>query len=276
MIQSTAHAFEILDTQIKGIPYGAIDFLRNQETNKAITKKLVFALKNAYNGETYYSAEHRMMLPAPLWYAVVAEKHLSQELSEPLLNLFTVEEDWDLMNEQAVYLVGLLARKYPVEFVNKVLDFIGENINADNKKPYIYCFEALYYAVDDQFDRIYSILEKDNFHWVDHYIRVLGDLMRKDSLQKFKDILPKFEGKHTAVELQYYIDVLEGKSKGFQQGIAFCEMRDPEWKNHYQRTEHIFASADSPVEQEMKATRNDPCPCGSGKKYKQCCLTNLS
>lgn len=23
----------------------------------------------------------------------------------------------------------------------------------------------------------------------------------------------------------------------------------------------------------MKVGRNDPCPCGSGKKYKQCCLT---
>jgi hypothetical protein len=23
----------------------------------------------------------------------------------------------------------------------------------------------------------------------------------------------------------------------------------------------------------MKAGRNQPCPCGSGKKYKQCCLT---
>ena len=23
----------------------------------------------------------------------------------------------------------------------------------------------------------------------------------------------------------------------------------------------------------MKIGRNDPCPCGSGKKYKQCCLT---
>ena len=24
--------------------------------------------------------------------------------------------------------------------------------------------------------------------------------------------------------------------------------------------------------QKMKVGRNDPCPCGSGKKYKKCCL----
>ncbi|OGW82018.1 MAG: hypothetical protein A3G33_04530 [Omnitrophica bacterium RIFCSPLOWO2_12_FULL_44_17] len=31
-----------------------------------------------------------------------------------------------------------------------------------------------------------------------------------------------------------------------------------------------------PVHVEHKAGRNDPCPCGSGKKYKKCCLTKES
>jgi hypothetical protein len=276
MIQSTEQAFEIIDTQVTGIPYEAIDFLRNQESCEELTKKLVFAIKNAYNGEAYYSDEHRIMLPTPLWYCIVAEKHLSEELFEPILEMFTVEEDWDLMNEQAVYLVGLLARKFPKQFAEKVLDFIEENIKSDNKKPYLFCFEALYYASDEQFNRIHSILNKDNFHWVDHYIRVLGDLQRDDTLQKFKEILPKFEGKHTAVELQYYIDVMEGKASDFEKGTAFCEMRDSEWKNHYQHMEYIFASSESPIEQGTKINRNDPCPCGSGKKYKLCCLKNMS
>ena len=26
----------------------------------------------------------------------------------------------------------------------------------------------------------------------------------------------------------------------------------------------------------LKVGRNDPCPCGSGKKYKKCCATNFS
>ncbi|MGQ1910097.1 YecA family protein [Marinifilum sp. RC60d5] len=274
MIRSTIQAFEVIDTCSKGIPYEAIDFLRNQENSEDINKKLVYALQNAYKGEAYYSDELRIMLPAPLWYAVVAEKHLSEDLFEPLLDLFTTEEDWDLMNEQAVYLVGLLAKKYPNAFIDKVLYFIEENIKKENKTPYLFCFEALYYAQEEKFDRIHSILEKENFHWLDHYIRVLGDLMREDTLAKFKAMLPKFEGKHTAIELQYYIDVMEGRVTDFQKGVAFCEMRDSEWKNHYQQMEHIFASTESPIQQEGKINRNDPCPCGSGKKYKQCCLKN--
>ncbi|EBS3384237.1 YecA family protein, partial [Salmonella enterica subsp. enterica serovar Corvallis] len=27
-----------------------------------------------------------------------------------------------------------------------------------------------------------------------------------------------------------------------------------------------------PIKAEVKVGRNDPCPCGSGKKFKQCCL----
>ncbi|WP_321297998.1 SEC-C domain-containing protein [Marinifilum fragile] len=276
MIRSIKQAFDIIDTKVTGIPYEAIDYLRNHETCDELNDKLVYALKNAYSGKAYYSEKHRVMLPAPLWYAVVAEKHLSEDLFEPLLEMFTTEEDWDVMNEQAVYLVGLLAKAFPGAFLEKVLFFIEENIRKENKTPYIFCFEALYYAEDNHFERIHAMLDKENFHWVDHYVRVLGDLMRKDTLAKFKQILPKFEGKHTAIELQYYIDVMEGKITDFQKGVAFCEMRDPEWKNHYQHMEQMFASAQSPIQQEVKINRNDACPCGSGKKYKNCCLQKLS
>ncbi|WP_283242707.1 YecA family protein [Marinifilum caeruleilacunae] len=276
MIRTIQQAFEILDTKATGIPYEAIDFLREQESSEELSKKLVYALTNAYKGEVYYSEKHRIMLPAPLWYAVVAEKHLSEDLFEPLLEMFTTEEDWDLMNEQAVYLVGLLAKKFPESFIEKVLFFIEENIKKENKTPYIFSFEALYYAKDHQFERIHSMLDEANFHWVDHYIRVLGDLQREDTLKKFKEILPKFEGKHTAIELQYYIDVMEGRVSDYEQGVAFCEMRDPEWKNHYQHMEQMFASAQSPIQQDVKINRNDACPCGSGKKYKNCCLKNMA
>jgi preprotein translocase subunit SecA len=29
-----------------------------------------------------------------------------------------------------------------------------------------------------------------------------------------------------------------------------------------------------PVKKDVKVGRNDPCPCGSGKKYKKCCGAN--
>ena len=34
------------------------------------------------------------------------------------------------------------------------------------------------------------------------------------------------------------------------------------------------ASKREPVRAEKKIGRNEPCPCGSGKKYKNCCMNN--
>ena len=33
--------------------------------------------------------------------------------------------------------------------------------------------------------------------------------------------------------------------------------------------------APAPVKADRKVGRNDPCPCGSGKKYKNCCGRNV-
>jgi preprotein translocase subunit SecA len=40
-----------------------------------------------------------------------------------------------------------------------------------------------------------------------------------------------------------------------------------------EETEHIQLSSEEEIETkfEKKVARNEPCPCGSGKKYKQCC-----
>lgn len=37
---------------------------------------------------------------------------------------------------------------------------------------------------------------------------------------------------------------------------------------------HGEAAAKKPVKADKKVGRNDPCPCGSGKKYKNCCGAN--
>ena len=35
------------------------------------------------------------------------------------------------------------------------------------------------------------------------------------------------------------------------------------------------ASNGGPFEKKVKIGRNDPCPCGSGKKYKNCCINKV-
>jgi len=56
------------------------------------------------------------------------------------------------------------------------------------------------------------------------------------------------------------------------------EPSDPEWKSSItDRVGALFAHfhpKPKPVTVEKRIGRNDPCPCGSGKKYKKCCGKN--
>jgi len=50
---------------------------------------------------------------------------------------------------------------------------------------------------------------------------------------------------------------------------------DEEEPDTYEEMNSFFANATKkwePAQKKVKIGRNDPCPCGSGKKYKQCCL----
>jgi hypothetical protein len=41
------------------------------------------------------------------------------------------------------------------------------------------------------------------------------------------------------------------------------------------RKDHPEKNVDAPIRQDFaRVGRNDPCPCGSGKKFKKCCLSN--
>jgi len=40
---------------------------------------------------------------------------------------------------------------------------------------------------------------------------------------------------------------------------------------YYNRGDEEGAATKSPVRADDKSGRNEPCPCGSGKKYKKCC-----
>ena len=54
-----------------------------------------------------------------------------------------------------------------------------------------------------------------------------------------------------------------------------CRIRDNRGHDYYEMVAFMSlknrASANSAPVKRVKVGRNDPCPCGSGKKYKNCC-----
>jgi len=62
---------------------------------------------------------------------------------------------------------------------------------------------------------------------------------------------------------QALMDICEGREKGQCLPIIF--------DYHPAHPYSIENGAGIPIVKEPKIGRNDPCPCGSGKKYKKCC-----
>lgn len=110
--ESVDDAFTMLDNFEQGVPYEAIRYLGDQKTSEKIKLKIIHSLQNAYTG-FYFNEKENYWSSAPLWYAIVAEKHLSKELIDPVINLFSTDDDWDALDEQGEFLIGLFSDSYP-------------------------------------------------------------------------------------------------------------------------------------------------------------------
>ncbi|MCB5160538.1 YchJ family protein [Marinomonas algarum] len=64
----------------------------------------------------------------------------------------------------------------------------------------------------------------------------------------------------------------EGHYTGSLKEMSLFEKKDGQW--FYVSGEHEVSHKTTPSHTAVdKVGRNDPCPCGSGKKYKKCCAT---
>jgi len=271
----TEMLFLILDNEFCGIPFEAIEKLREMPASKEMTAKIVYMLNHAYDEDASFSAD------APLWYAIVAEAHLHEDLIDPIINLFTTTgDDWDFLNEQGEYLLGKLTQKYPDMVMEKVIRAIDRMISEQSKFPYLFLFDAFYFAnVEKYKDWFLKTLKNPNLYWLDPYIMHMGDLQIKEAVPVIKELLnSKNIDIFTERELKGAIEQIErGTNEYSESSMPYCESRG-EWKEHYKACENRFTKSeedddyeDYEPEKSQKIGRNDPCPCGSGLKYKKCC-----
>ena len=278
-------AFEILESENNSVPYEAIEFLYNHEKDQEITEKVIYYIKNAYNNEVCFNPTNGYYSEAPVWYSILAEKHHSDGILKPVISLFsTVEEDWDLLSEQGLYLVGLLSEKYGNEFIEKVIKKIETLSDEDSATPYLYLFNAILYCnIDTYKDRLIEILKKD-FLYADHLAVTLSEFGIKEIEPIIKDKLEILKTLEQTEPVKYsineYLTALERinatHSNKEDLMLNYYKGRN-NWKEHYKEMEkYIYDSKEEAQEPSIsdKTQRNDPCPCGSGKKFKKCCGLN--
>ena len=90
---------------------------------------------------------------------------------------------------------------------------------------------------------------------------------KKESFNLFRELISdiKFNTIKTLHLIQFKLESPEEEA----QKLAEQLKREQELDNQAMKL-NLSQSEDEPVK-EKKVARNDPCPCGSGKKYKQCC-----
>jgi len=205
-------------------------------------------------------------------------------VTERAVNEFTVEgdtpEDWDIegLNNSLM----ILFHRPALEFTKEELD----SINKEQIKEKLYQDVVALYEKKEveitpermrEIERIIMMQTVDK-RWMDHIDEM--DQMRSGiGLRAFAQRDPLVEYKF----LSY--DMFEEMSNGIQLdtlrgllNVAIVEDRQPEMQQAVKKEDMStnsgeMAAVKKPTRRvEEKVGRNDPCPCGSGKKYKQCCM----
>ena len=125
-----------------------------------------------------------------------------------------------------------------------------------------------------EIERIILLKCVDN-HWIDH-IDAMDQLRQGIGLralgQQDPVIAYKMEGFDMFDEM---VDQIRHDTVRYLFGITIEQQ--PKERKQVVDVDNISSSTDDvkkPVVKEQKIGRNDPCPCGSGKKYKNCCGRN--
>lgn len=295
-IPSLDFAIDVLDKSTQGIPFAAIEYLYN-DTSPEGTSAIVKALGN-FSDHQYCWGNCQL---APIWYAMAAEGHLCEELIDPVVNLYLGDNvnGTDLLSEQGEYLIGKLAERYPDAVVPKVLAVLEKDAAERRDDSVYFLFDVFHFCDADKYKgRLIRLLKRQDVNWHNMMATTVAYLQIKEALPILKKQLDRI----TKVPAWYRGEVKEAIEQ-LETGVNLypdvdmprCVKRG-DWKEEYANAEEYFydseplpddndmrelsqffgSEKESSVRQPQigspKVGRNDPCPCGSGKKYKKCCL----
>lgn len=298
-------ACDVLEMSTKGVPFEAIEFLHGDKSDEARN-----AIVNAFKGvsDSPYVAEE----PAGIWYACAAEGHICEELIDPLIGIYTSEDQYhsDWLLSQGQYLIGKLAQKYPEKTVLKVLEVMEQEARDSKDRPVYFLFDAFYFCdITPYKERLLNLIKHPELSYYTSLADLLAGLDIKEALSMLREQVNVLKAGRPAKKsaINGVIGDLEEAIEQLETGVnLYPDVDEPlcltrgTWREEYTDSEEFFYEDDNdfsaeddydspdedysdfpseydwspqqPIINENKTGRNDPCPCGSGKKYKKCCL----
>jgi preprotein translocase subunit SecA len=182
-------------------------------------------------------------------------------LSEAIYRSFNVEMDFDGILENGMKSAdvnGLVREKVRSSYEEKENEFGSDTVR--------------------QIER-FIMLQTLDYLWKDHLLS-MDHLREGIGLRGYAQKDPLYEYKKEGFEMfsglmgRYNEDVCE---KLFRvKPVSDVDMERLERRRRIEQQRMVLSRGEGedrkkPVKREQKVGRNDPCPCGSGKKYKKCC-----
>ncbi len=233
---------------------------------KEVTKKLIDSKENCL------SELHPLLEDEETWSCLFTLKILKEIKSKKsipyLIDFIKVNEDGDYWECYDIAMFAL------IDIGNPAVELLSSTIKSDfnNKKYPALLIEALGKIKDD---RVYSFMikitkdfienyeEYEEWFQIDHFTYGFDTQERKEAIPLLKKLLAmKDTSESDKIEIKSTIEVIEDPV-GYKKKIA--------------EQVKLFKETEEKAKTKTKAkkiSRNEPCPCGSGKKYKKCCLKN--
>ena len=184
------------------------------------------------------------------------------------------------------YFVVILREKYPIKELNSILSANKVSENDLNKIVELLCESAN--VVYKEKEKIFGeenmreieravLLRNVDRKWMDH-IDAMDDLKSSVGLQGYAQRDPVNEYRFRGADMfdELVNDIRENTAR-----MILCLTKKAPDTQRVQIANPIMESASGEIARKKitvvkseKVGRNDPCPCGSGKKYKNCCGAN--
>ena len=227
--------------------------------------------------QEHFRLMHNFMLAAVNLYGALSKKRFLMIIAELL-----EETPQHLEELDRLYISHAKREDYEFFWLNDVLYHEAfkdqEELGAfhlDPKKYYIPCsVDAFLDYADEEYieDEFYN---QELFYWI----------VKKSNKEIAYEIMVHIKLYQVIYDMQDILDVLDdyniilSSEKDFE---TFTDLfmnahnKKPNWYNHGFKPEEVTSIQTSlfnhMLPKPKKVGRNDPCPCGSGKKYKKCCL----
>ena len=148
---------------------------------------------------------------------------------------------------------------------NEVIEYIYENALKDYEEK----LEDIPVEIRDEFEKAISLRVIDNY-WMEH-ISTMSHLREGIGLRGYANTSPLQA--YTMEGYQLFDDMIARINKDISIYLLKSEIRQNIERKQVVKNTVTNDSKDAKKVQKKstKVGRNDPCPCGSGKKYKQCC-----